>query len=176
MRSTVPAAVAVALLATGCGAPAEDPAEESSPSSASESSPPGPTTLGFDETHTWDDGFAVSLSDFERFNAADEGYSDDIDYVTFTVTFDNGSEAPVELDRIMRSCQVKGVEVGTEAFSDLAHESPSMVQPGATGAWEPACEMASEETELQFSLEIYAPGDTDVASYPEVYFAGEVPE
>ncbi|HLU98608.1 MAG TPA: hypothetical protein VKZ89_17380 [Thermobifida alba] len=121
-----------------------------------EASPDEPTLLGLDQTHTWPDGLEVSVSEFERWNEGDLGYSDSEDYASFKVTFANGGEAPVTIDRIVRGCIVGGVEEDYEAFEHLASDWPSMIQPGSEGLWEPACPTPPEGTEFQFHLDLYA--------------------
>ncbi|WP_160051064.1 hypothetical protein [Nocardiopsis sp. FR26] len=179
MRTFPPAASALAtLLALTACAQEPQPEDDTGLSeqdaavdadAPSEETAPEPVILDLEETHTWDDGLSVALSEFERFNEADLGYPGDLDYVAFTVTFTNGSEAPVEFDQMARSCTVGGVEGDYEAFDHLAYEFPKMIQPGAEGVWQPACEMPAEESELQFMVQ---PGDPAV--YPEVYFSGPV--
>ncbi|OLT26556.1 hypothetical protein BJF83_20950 [Nocardiopsis sp. CNR-923] len=151
----------------------EETAEQGQVDASAPSEEAGPTVLDLAETHTWDDGLSVSLGDFERFNEDDLGYSGGLDWVKFTVRFENGSDAPVEIDRIERSCNVGGVEGDYEAFDAFAHEWPAMIQPGATGIWEPACEMPVDENELQFSLGLFGPDDVD-PSHEVVYFSGTV--
>lgn len=134
----------------------------------------GTTILGLDETHTYDDGFSIHLSDFERFNEADEGYPGDGEWVVFTVTFTNGTEEPVEIDRIERSCQVDGVVGDYEAFDHVQYDWPTMIQPGDTGIWQPACEMPADAEELQWDMAVFQPGDEMGPSYPTVYWTGPV--
>ncbi|MFD6094723.1 hypothetical protein ACFVWN_01200 [Nocardiopsis flavescens] len=180
-RSPLAATVLAALLATACTgetpAPDEPVATESQdaaadPGASAEETAAEPVVLGLDETHTYDDGFAISLSGFERFNGADYGF-DDQDWVSFTVTFANGTDAPVEIDRVERSCVVGGVEGDYEAFDHLAYDWPSLVQSGDEGIWQPACAMPVDEEELQFSIGVYAPEDVE-PSYEVVHFSGQV--
>ncbi|MFE7461689.1 hypothetical protein ACWFMI_23425 [Nocardiopsis terrae] len=183
MRTPITLAAATVLLLTAaCSTDDEQP--ETSPEESSVDSPDqdethqeegdGTTVLDLEETHTYDDGFEIGLSDFERFNEQDEGYSDDTDWMTFTVTFTNGTDAPVEIDRIERSCQVNGQVSDYEAFDHLAYEWPSMIQPGSTGTWQPACEMPTDADELQWDMAVFTPVDEMGPSYPTVYWAGSV--
>ncbi|MGW8439099.1 hypothetical protein ACWGKS_28480 [Nocardiopsis sp. NPDC055879] len=182
---TLAAAAAVLLIAGACssdedsgqpefdtnGAAAENPGDTAAEEDQEED---GTVILDLEETHTYDDGFSIRLSDFERFNEQDEGYSNDVDWLAFTVTFTNGSEAPVEIDRIMRNCQVDGNTSDYEAFDHLAYDWPSMIQPGSTGTWQPACEMATDADELQWDMAIFTPNDEGGPSYPTVYWTGTV--
>jgi hypothetical protein len=177
------AAAAALLITVACSgetdAPAvtpEDVAEQTAEAAVEEEAQEGEgtTVLNLEDTHTYGDGLSVHLSDFERFNSADEGDGDDAEWFSFTVTFTNDSDIPVEIDRIVRNCQVDGQVSDPEAFEHLAHEWPTMIEPGSTGIWQPACEMAPDAEEFQWDMAVFTASDEDEPSYPTVYWTGTV--
>ncbi|MGW8529223.1 hypothetical protein [Nocardiopsis sp. NPDC055824] len=180
MRPTALAASAAAvLLAPGLSACAEDAPVEYSFESMAEVEPdlpaPGeamPVLLEIGDTHTWDDGLSVGLSDVERPDEDALGDSGGRDRVTFTVALTNDSDVPVRIDRIDWFC-TGGVEGDDEAFDGDAHERPGTIQPGAAGVLEPACEMPAEEYGLQLLLGLSRPGDAELA-HEVVFFSGVV--
>ncbi|MEU0236636.1 hypothetical protein ABZ234_03025 [Nocardiopsis sp. NPDC006198] len=180
MRPTALAASAAAvLLAPGLSACAEDAPVEYSFESMEEVEPdlpaPGeamPVLLEIGDTHTWDDGLSVGLSDVEQPDEDALGDSGGRDRVTFTVALTNDSDVPVQIDRIDWFC-TGGVEGDDEAFDGDAHERPGTIQPGAAGVLEPACEMPAEEYELQLLLGLSRPGDAELA-HEAVFFSGIV--
>ncbi|MFJ9553263.1 hypothetical protein ACIRPH_05580 [Nocardiopsis sp. NPDC101807] len=180
MRPTAPVASAAAvLLAPGLSACAEEAPVEYSFESRQEPEAdlpaPGeamPVLLEIGDSHAWDDGLSVGLSDVELPDGDALGDSGGRGMVTFTVVLTNDSDVPVRTDRIDWFC-AGGVEGDDEAFDGDAHERPEAIRPGSTGILEPACEMPAEEYGLQLLLGLSRPGDAELA-HEAVFFSGIV--
>lgn len=127
-----------------------------------------PTVVDLGATHTYDDGFAVSVDIAEVFVPSEvDNFDSDEPHVLLTATIQNGTEAPIEVSAVFQDCVVDGTTVSYDGFLGITSDWPGMVQPGREGSWQYACSVG-DGAELEAQMQIN--------DYPAVWFAGPVPQ
>lgn len=144
--------------------------------------PPGPdleaVSLDLDQTHEFDDGLTIGLTDFER--GVEEGGVDpttgqesDLPYLSWRVEVTNQGGQTLQTGSVSRSCSVGDPlrESGAPALgSDVT--PPESLEPGESGSWDEDCWVEQDDTRLQYAVEFH---DQDfVPLYPPVVFTGPV--
>ena len=185
-RTTTLAVVAALIVGFGAGWFGHDlastpPAPATAPHGAEEVSDPPEmeaVSVDLDQTHEFDDGLTIALTDFER--GIEEGGVDpatgeegDLPYLSWRVEVSNEGGQAIRTGSVSRSCEVGEPwrESGAPALGSEV-TPPESLDPGASGAWDEDCWAEDDDDRIRYTVEFH---DQDfVPLYPPVVFTGTV--
>ncbi|QKW32497.1 hypothetical protein HUT17_05025 (plasmid) [Nocardiopsis flavescens] len=188
MSTTHLALATGALLLGGLGCATEEPIPEPDPAGPTapaeeefyeEPAEQQALTAELGETVDFGDGVTLAMVDLRR-EIAEDGFNSitgeegDLPYVAWQWELTNGTDAPLEIGGETSSCFVG--DPLQESEKPVLGESvnpPEMLAPDQTGSWDVDCWMDEQDTDLQYTLELYDP--ESVLMYT-VTFAGQVPQ
>lgn len=128
-------------------------------------------TVGLDQKAVWNNGVTMRLSKFSRGTSSAYAAPSGKAYLSFTVTYTNGSKTPLDASMVTLSCPNGGEEIfdGDSGFNG----APSgHVLPGRSLSWVTACTFKASDTRAQIEA---TPFDTSASGwYRTAIFTGKI--